>query len=71
MIDPKVTAEVMDCIIESLTRVCCMAFGGTVDDPEAEMMKVATELGNAIGAATAVKLQCEQEGKPKMRGAGE
>lgn len=68
MIDAKAMAEAMDYIIEHVTKAYGMAFRGTVDDPEAEMMTVATELGNVIGAAMVIKFQCEQAGKPTMRG---
>lgn len=71
MVDPKAVAEAMDYVIEHVTRAYGMACGEPADDHEAVLARVAAELGYAIGAATAVKLQCERAGKPTMRGAAE
>lgn len=71
MMAPQAVAEAMEYIIEHVSNAYSMTFWSTVDDPDVEMTRIATELGSVIGAATAVKLQCEQTGKPKTRGAGE
>lgn len=66
--DPKAVAEAMAALLADLYGV----YKKTVEDgAEYEVGDVAYLLGRAAGTATAVKLQCEREGKPKMRGAAE
>lgn len=62
MIDAKAVAEAMDVIVERAER---LSSSSDIDGDGAY------EIGIIVGTAKAVKLQCEQAGKPMMRGAAE
>lgn len=70
--DPKAVAEAMDYIIEQLMFAQQeIPLSKDVENYELSILRTFAALGQAFGAAKAVKLQCEQAGKPKTRGAGE
>lgn len=75
MLDPKTVAEAMDYIVEQAEKSHQLAYTLHDDDDDVDdilaMVQSSNALGNAIGAAKAVRLLCEAEGKSTMRGRGE
>lgn len=71
MLDPKVVAEAMDYIVEQIEESQRLAYTLHDDDDDVDdmlnMIRSNGELGKAIGAAKAIRLMCEAEGRPKMR----
>lgn len=71
MLDPKVVAEAMDYIVEQIEESQRLAYTLHDDDDDVDdmlnMIHSNGELGKAIGAAKAVRMQCEAEGRPNMR----
>lgn len=70
--DAKAVADAMDYVTEQL-MVAQQEIPPSkdVENYELSILRTFTALGQAFGAATAVKLQCERAGKPTMRGAAE
>lgn len=71
MLDPKVVSEAMDYIISQLedARLLIYDLGDTTDEPDEtpRSVKAAGDLGRAVGAARAVRMQCDAESRPKTR----
>lgn len=70
MLDPKAVAEAMDFIVEQIEksqRLACTPHEDDDVDDILAMVQSSNALGNAIGAAKAIRLLCDAEGKPKTR----
>lgn len=70
MLDPKAVAETMDYITDLLGSVE-LPMPAPDEDGGRAAMKFTwdfTALGRAVGAAKAIRLLCEAEGRPKTRG---
>lgn len=68
MLDPKIVAEAMDVIKDEIRYVyekTCL------DGCEYDVGEIACKLGYLSGVALSVRLLCDSNGKPTMRGRGE
>ena len=74
MLDPKAVAEAMDYIVERIEASGSFLIANDSDDLDRRLMnatRFGVATGEAVGAAKAVRLLCEAEGKPVTRGTDE